>query len=47
VKRTGILAFVVADQFLGAISPTKESHASDQTGQDLSSRLPELLEAKG
>ena len=35
----------VADQILGATSLTKESPASDQAGQDVSSRLPELLEA--
>jgi hypothetical protein len=35
----------VADQVLGATSPTKESPASDQAGQDVSSRLPELLAA--
>jgi hypothetical protein len=35
----------VADQILGATSDTKESPASDQAGKDVSSRLPELLEA--
>jgi len=35
----------VADQILGATSATKESPASDQAGKDVSSRLPELLEA--
>lgn len=35
----------VADQILGATSETKESPASDQAGKDVSSRLPELLEA--
>jgi hypothetical protein len=34
---------LVADQVLGATSPTQESPASDQAGKDVSSRLPELL----
>jgi hypothetical protein len=36
---------LVADQILGATSPTKESPASDHAGKEVSSRLPELLEA--
>lgn len=35
----------LADHILGATSDTKESLASDQAGKDVSSRLPELLQA--
>lgn len=36
---------LLADHILGATSPTKDSPASEQAGQDVSGRLPELLAA--